>query len=345
MIAIDIVPVALPETVDAPDARDFVDYVAVTNAAMREQTGSAALRQRPEDVLASMRETDHAMWSAFLARIDGDAVGAAQLVAPFGEGSHASMGVFVTRRISGGRIETMLIKEVERAARDLMRSRIRAVSLHRADPGGPTIASEDDAGSVPRDPQSRSLSDAGYALGQVMRYSSCDPQDRRIDEHLTRARSRTTHDYEIVWWVGSAPEDMVDDYADVLGHATADEWDIARVRAREARFRERDGVLGVAGARHLRTGRLVAVSELFIGQDRSATTATKNTLVVPEHRGHRLGLLTKCTALTAWRDVAPASTEIVTANPEDDAHLLAINEAVGFEPIYSSGEWHKIIAV
>ena len=36
MIAVEIVPVALPDSVDARDARDFLDYVTIAGTVTRE---------------------------------------------------------------------------------------------------------------------------------------------------------------------------------------------------------------------------------------------------------------------------------------------------------------------
>ena len=63
----------------------------------------------------------------------------------------------------------------------------------------------------------------------------------------------------------------------------------------------------VTAAQHVETGALCAFNELVIGKDRTAASHQEDTLVLKEHRGHRLGMLVKCAGLLAWRDVAPES--------------------------------------
>ena len=58
------------------------------------------------------------------------------------------------------------------------------------------------------------------------------------------------------------------------------------------------------------------------------------TLVVAEHRGHRLGLAVKARGLQELqRRVGPERTRVVTGNAEQNAHMIAINERLGFRPV------------
>jgi GNAT superfamily N-acetyltransferase len=62
-----------------------------------------------------------------------------------------------------------------------------------------------------------------------------------------------------------------------------------------------------------------------------------DTIVLPEHRGHRLGMLVKAANLLQVRRAAPTATSIVTWNAAENRHMLAVNEALGFYPILISG--------
>ena len=172
MIAVEILPVALPDSADSPDARDFLDYVALAGMVTSEQTGAGALAQHPSEALARMRDGSGAS-VALLARIAGRAAGAARLVAPDDGSVRASISVFVPRR-NAGILETMLIKAVETEARARWRVAIRAVSLHRPDPDGDAIPTASGDGSVPRDPQARALAESGYTLHHVERHATAE---------------------------------------------------------------------------------------------------------------------------------------------------------------------------
>jgi RimJ/RimL family protein N-acetyltransferase len=65
------------------------------------------------------------------------------------------------------------------------------------------------------------------------------------------------------------------------------------------------------------------------------------TLVDREHRGRRLGLAVKCALLRALSDGFPDKTFIETTNAETNAHMVAINEALGFEVAQVYGDFQK----
>ncbi|MBD4636278.1 GNAT family N-acetyltransferase, partial [Xanthomonas citri pv. citri] len=58
-----------------------------------------------------------------------------------------------------------------------------------------------------------------------------------------------------------------------------------------------------------------------------------DTIVLPEHRGHRLGMRVKAANLIAVRDALPGARAIITGNAEENRHMLDVNEALGFRPV------------
>ena len=79
------------------------------------------------------------------------------------------------------------------------------------------------------------------------------------------------------------------------------------------------------------TGELVAFNELVIGHDPAAASHQEDTLVLREHRGHKLGQLVKCAGLTVWRrDIAPRSPKVITYNAEENRPMLAVCRQLGF---------------
>jgi GNAT superfamily N-acetyltransferase len=88
-------------------------------------------------------------------------------------------------------------------------------------------------------------------------------------------------------------------------------------------------------------GEVVAYSVSAVSNDDHDHVDQWGTLVNPAHRGHRLGMAVKCAALRAVCDGFPGKRYIETVNAETNAHMVAINQALGFEICQVYGEFHK----
>lgn len=95
-------------------------------------------------------------------------------------------------------------------------------------------------------------------------------------------------------------------------------------------------------ARHRPTGEIVGVSEL--AQPRHNPVALWeqwNTIVLPAHRGRRLGLLVKAANLVQLPAEELATCSILTWNAEENRHMLRVNEQLGFREILRRGGFEK----
>ena len=191
---------------------------------------------------------------------------------------------------------------------------------------------------------------AKLAQSQLRSELRLDSIDRRsLAEVLADAESHAT-DYELVQWVDRAPEDVIDDWAVLIGRMATDapmgdldwlpeRWDAARCREWEDETVKRDRMRLVTGARHRASGRLVACTDIGIPRSRTNLAYQWDTIVVPEHRGHRLGALVKIVNLDALEQSVKGVESVQTWNASDNSFMLAVNQAMGFRPVEEYAAW------
>lgn len=106
-------------------------------------------------------------------------------------------------------------------------------------------------------------------------------------------------------------------------------WDAERIRQGEA-LRAAQGRrqwLAVAAAPD---GGLVGYTMLVSSEHEPGRLLQWDTLVVPEHRGHRLGMVLKLACLRAAVADVPAAQRVTTWNAVSNRPMVAVNEALGF---------------
>jgi hypothetical protein len=191
---------------------------------------------------------------------------------------------------------------------------------------------------------------AERALDELCRALRLDELDEaRLTALDEDARSRAAG-YELVQWVGAAPAELVDDFAVLLGRMSTDaplgdlaweaeKWDAGRVREQEELTERKRRQRLVTAVRHEASGRLVAFSDLAYSTLQPETAYQWDTIVLAEHRGHRLGMLAKVANLRLLRRKMPGARRLLTWNADSNAHMVAINEALGFRPLERCAEW------
>lgn len=347
-----------PASLDAPDAGPFLDMVRLANAVCLDDTGHDSLSQEPLEVLAFWQEQTDWGHAGFTAVRDGALVGAVTLLysrAP--DATAVDFDLIVDPQRWGEGIEDALLDAAEAEIRALERSVAQTWTLHQPGLPGPTVAPSTGWGSIPAEArQSVLLRERGYSLEQVERNSAFDLRGsyEAVEQMLAESLERAGGDYRLVTWTAPTPEEYIDSFAYVISRMSTDApqgglvvaeetWDAERVRRRDARLKAQGLTVSVACVEHVPTGRIAAYNELVIGEDPTAATQQYGTLVVKEHRGHRLGTIVKCANLLRWREIAPQSPRISTFNAEENRHMLDINEAIGFVPISYAGAWKKVL--
>jgi RimJ/RimL family protein N-acetyltransferase len=121
-------------------------------------------------------------------------------------------------------------------------------------------------------------------------------------------------------------------------------WDAARIRHQEQTHAEHKLTGYAIAARHDATGELVALTEMVTEAETPDWAFQQITAVLPAHRGHRLGLLVKVAMLELLLTREPAVRYIQTGNAGANAHMIAINEQLGFTVAGAGRDWELNIA-
>jgi GNAT superfamily N-acetyltransferase len=94
-----------------------------------------------------------------------------------------------------------------------------------------------------------------------------------------------------------------------------------------------------AAARHRDGGPLVGWTTLVLAPSMPGWAMQWNTVVAPDHRGHRLGMWLKTENLAAMRAAEPLVRRIETENAVDNGPMLDVNVAMGFRVVGHVWEW------
>jgi GNAT superfamily N-acetyltransferase len=118
-------------------------------------------------------------------------------------------------------------------------------------------------------------------------------------------------------------------------------WDEQRLREGDELCRARGVRKLAAVARHVASGRLVAMTEIVVADDLPRQAWQQVTVVHPAHRGHRLGLAVKLANLELLAEQAPKAEVIVTGNASVNAPMIAVNDLMGYEVAGNGMFWQK----
>lgn len=221
----------------------------------------------------------------------------------------------------------------------------------------PRLTAPTGHGDIPADaPSTHFLQEQGFTLRQVELLSALDlpvPEDRL---QSLSAAVRDAEDYELISWTGPTPPEWVEAYARLrmvmstaapAGELTHEEqvWDADRVRQRDRRHVDGGIITLDTAARHRPSGELVAFTNLAYPAAADGRAVGQGyTLVVPEHRGHSLGMRVKIKNLQQLAEQQHGARRVVTGNAGENDPMLSINRALGFYPAYVAGWWERDIS-
>lgn len=169
----------------------------------------------------------------------------------------------------------------------------------------------------------------------------------RLDQEYATAQ-RHAAGYELLRLPGAVPEELLPAVArmtEAINDAPTEGLDMEdevfppeRIRAYEAAQAAYGDRVYRLAARELATGELAGHTVVSVDGEQPWLGNQHDTSVVGAHRGHRLGLLLKIGLLRWLREAEPQLRFIDTGNAASNAHMIAVNETLGYDVVARSVE-------
>lgn len=271
----------------------------------------------------------------------GQLVGAVHLALPLRENRHvAQFGPLAGTGTDLTEVYEALWAAAEPRLIEAGRTVVQTWETHASDPDLPQHAAANGHGSFGVDEAARWYLAHGFVPEQTEVVRSVTTS--RATE-LTAQMPGAAAGNRLLRWIGLTPEEHIEAMVALrrrmsveFPHADLDneeeDWDADRIRTQDQRILDRGYQRLCAAAVHEASGEMVAYTLLDVPPGHDETIAyQEDTYVRSDHRGHGLGLSVKADNLRQLRRVAPTVARIHTWNAEENGHMVAINEALGFQ--------------
>jgi len=338
-----IIPLEFVADLDGPDAELHRGLLAVSNAAVMHDLGNDDYLIHPHDIVGTLTPLPSRTNAMAVAVQDGQVVGYVDTWAPLLDNLN-QCGIDVTVHPDHRRqgIGTALLDWAQAWAANLGRTTYTGWMMAPClAPGAPAvIAPTGDA--FPADyPGWQFAVHHGFALEQVERGSTLRLPVANLAQLRDEAAAQSAG-YRLLTWLDDLPTPWHDDFAALRSRVTIDApyagieteqevWDAERLVKQWELSRSLGNHRLTLVAQHEASGQLVAFTELFWHPSNPKLAWQGYTFVRADHRGHKLGLLLKASALEALPAANPTIDHIATDNAGENSWMLAINHALGYE--------------
>ncbi|MBV1940179.1 GNAT family N-acetyltransferase [Streptomyces sp. BV286] len=167
----------------------------------------------------------------------------------------------------------------------------------------------------------------------------------RIDAIVQQPRAG----YRLVQWEGTVPPELARTFAasrramDDMPMDGADYgtvvWDVDRVLSAADAIAKRGELLHTVAVVDTADGSVVGFSELVVPGDERGDGQHYGTGVLPEHRGHGLGLWMKAESIRLARGRHPELGGLLTDTADSNTHMRGINDTLGYLPTHRAVEY------
>ncbi|GAA2136422.1 GNAT family N-acetyltransferase [Nocardioides koreensis] len=335
------------ETVD-PHDRDAFDAFYDVYLAAEHAMGDVASPWMREEVRASFLEQGARRWiGGFRGLRDGRVVVVGQVSTPLLDNlDSATLAVHVHPGSQRRGLATQMVQRLEVEARERGRALLNAESVWSHEAGS--------EGAGEPGPEFARASGYELGLGDVKRVLELPVPAGLLDGLAAEAAPHHAA-YTLRSFAGPVPEDLVDGWArltsTLMTEAPTGELEREPESADPAVVREDEALLARQGRRKYNTvaldarGDVVAYSDVATTEHEPGKAYQWGTLVRRDARGHRLGLAVKVANLRLLQARRPDLTQLTTYNAEVNAHMVGVNERLGFVPIARLGEFQKRLVV
>jgi GNAT superfamily N-acetyltransferase len=191
------------------------------------------------------------------------------------------------------------------------------------------------------------------AMRDIRRRLVVDPALHARLAGLRSAAEPHAAGYTLRCWQGRTPSELVEGLCatyTALGDAPHPDsfeparWDAARLHAAEERVAQQGTRWYSVAAIARDSGEVAAITQVNVEPARPDWGWQEVTAVTRPHRGHRLGLLVKVAMLELLAEREPDLRYIVTFNAEPNAHMIAVNDQLGYEVTDHFQAWDYDVA-
>ncbi|MFF3885857.1 GNAT family N-acetyltransferase [Streptomyces sp. NPDC001914] len=168
-------------------------------------------------------------------------------------------------------------------------------------------------------------------------------------EAVTAIAERPHPGYALTSWEGVVPAELAHTFAasrramDDMPMEDSDHgidvWDVERVVAVAEAVLERGDALHTVAVVDRSDGSVAGFTELVVPGDGRGDAQHYGTGVLPEHRGHGLGLWMKAESVRRARLRYPELAGLLTDTADSNAHMIGINDALGYRPTHRELEF------
>ena len=348
----------VPDSLDGPDAADFLAAVEVGRKVRMQTWGSDDLAYAPLEKLLEMSDP-YERQVILVARVDGVIVGTVDIALPLSD--HLDLAEFtldILPEFQGRGVGRRLLEAAERFARDEGRRTILIDTNHPgatlADSRAGQLIPGSGLGFVPLNSREVEFAQhTGYTLQHIEQFSSCAlPLDSKLVADLqAEAEEANAGRYRLHHWTDRCPEQWLEAVAALENRAGEDGIpgaDDADLVFDGGILREAEDVAIAQGRRtvvtaveHIASGALVGLTTISVLALRPDVVFQDDTVVLGEHRGNKLGLLIKVANMERLTEQFPDARVLYTWNAPENRYLLTVNKQLGFTTAGVTGIWQK----